>query len=92
MLEANHKYIEWLTTNFLSFRLHSTYKHGESYFIKIPDDMLQWCKDYLKEQKLMHQFITFAVTECHCECHKNKDVIHFMPCCDFAGINLVSDI
>jgi len=91
VLRNNHEFIEWLTSNFLSFRYHSTYKQGESYFIEVDDDMFQWSWDYLSEQKTLHQFIWFRVENCTCECHRNKDIIHFMPCCDFQGICLVSE-
>jgi hypothetical protein len=26
------------------------------------------------------------MTMCQCECHRNSDIIHFMACCDFCGI------
>lgn len=91
VLEANHQYIDWLTTNFLSFKFHSTYKEGESYFIEVDDNMFRWGWDYLEEQKTLNQFILFRVENCICECHINKHIIHFMPCCDFQGICLLSE-
>lgn len=89
VLKSNHEFVEWLTSNFLSFRFHSTYKHGESYFIEVDDNMFRWGWDYLEEQKILHKFIWFRVEKCTCECHKGKNVIHFMPCCDFQGIKLL---
>lgn len=25
--------------------------------------------------------LSALLEECHCDCHKNKDVMHVMPCC-----------
>ena len=91
ILQKNHEFIEWLTTNFLSFHYHSAYKQGESYFIEVDDKMFRWGWEYLAEQKILHEFIWFKIEKCNCVCHTEKDILHFMSCCDFQGFSFIPE-
>ena len=36
----------------------------------------------VKKKKLRRKYLTIKEIFCDCECHKNKDIMHFIACCE----------
>lgn len=72
----------------------------KTYTVDIGETTKEECKKYLEKIKENFQstFASKAYGGCQCECHRNSNVVHCVPCCypgredDFIGEQLCSQL